>query len=134
MRAAGIKRRASALIMGMAGSMLVPMPVRMAVYRACGASIAPGARVFAGAIFQSNQVVLGESSTINFRCVVDNWVPVTIGSRVGIGVNVQLVTSSHDISRPDVRAGKMRYAPISIGDGAWIGSGAVILQGVTMLE
>lgn len=118
--------------MGLAGSSLVPMPIRMAVYRTCGASIAPRARVFAGAIFQSHQLVLGQSSTINFRCVIDNWVPVVIGSRVGVGVNVQLVTSSHDVSDPEVRAGKMSYAPIRIEDGAWIGSGAVILQGVTI--
>jgi maltose O-acetyltransferase len=134
MRLVGVKRRCSALLMNAAGSILVPIPVRMAVYRACGASIASGARVFPGAILQSNKLVLGESSTVNYRCVIDNWVSVEIGARVGIGVAVQLVTSSHELSRPDVRAGKMLYAPIRIGDGAWVGSGAVILQGVVIGE
>ncbi|MFD2341099.1 acyltransferase [Clavibacter tessellarius] len=118
--------------MNLAGSLLVPMPVRMRVYRACGARIAPGARVFPGALFQSAQLTMGASSTINFRCVIDNWVPVVLGERVGVGVGVQMITSSHEMTNPSVRAGKMRYAPITIGDGAWIGSGVVILQGVTI--
>lgn len=134
MNIAGVRRRCSALLMNAAGSILVPMPIRMAVFRACGAAVGRGARVFPGAVFQSSKLVLGESSTINFRCVIDNWVDVEIGSRVGIGVNVQLVTSSHEMTRPEVRAGRMLYAPIRIGDGAWIGSGAIILQGVTIGE
>jgi maltose O-acetyltransferase len=134
MKLAGVTRRCRALLMNAAGSLLVPMPVRMAVYRACGASVASGARVFPGAVFQSHALVIGESSTVNFRCVLDNWVSVEIGSRVGIGINVQLVTSSHESTRPEVRAGRMLYAPIRIGDGAWIGSGAIILQGVTIGE
>jgi len=118
--------------MGVAGSMLVPMPVRLAVYRLCGASIENGARVFGGAVFQSGKFALGASSTLNVRCVIDNWVEVSIGDRVGVGIGVQMVTSSHDFSKPSLRAGTMTFAKIRIEDGAWIGSGAILLPGVTI--
>jgi maltose O-acetyltransferase len=69
---------------------------------------------------------------LNYRCVIDNWVEVVIGDYAGVGVGVQIITSSHVSTDPGCRAGPMIYGPVSIGKGAWIGSGAVVLQGVTV--
>ena len=132
MRLAGIQRRLAAGVMTLAGAHLVPLRLRSVILKWCGAKIAPGARVFPGAIFRSAEFSLGERSTLNYRCIVDNWVHVSIGDRVGVGMGVQFVTSSHVPSDPTLRAGRMTYGPILVGDGAWIGSGAIILQGVTI--
>ena len=69
---------------------------------------------------------------MNYRCVIDNFAPVRIGAKVGLGIGVQLITSSHATSDPTCRAGAMTFKPIVIEDGAWVGSGAIILQGVVV--
>ena len=51
---------------------------------------------------------------------------------MGIGLNVSLITSTHDYRDPHVRAGRSSLGAISIGDGAWVGSGAIILAGVNI--
>ena len=90
------------------------------------------ARISPGVIFRTSQVTLGRKSTINYRCIFDNRSRVTIGERVGIGAEVQFITSSHESDDPKCRAGAGTTAPIVIGDGAWIGSRATILAGVTV--
>lgn len=56
----------------------------------------------------------------------------TIGDRVNIGPFVRVITDTHDIGPATRRAGRVRHAPIAIGDGTWIGAGATIVGGVTI--
>lgn len=90
------------------------------------------ARISPGVIFRTSQVTLGRKSTINYRCIFDNRSRVTIGERVGIGAEVQFITSGHEYDDPNCRAGKGLTSPIVVEDGAWIGSRATILAGVTI--
>jgi acetyltransferase-like isoleucine patch superfamily enzyme len=57
---------------------------------------------------------------------------IRIGTRVGIGPNVSILTSSHtDPGRSEpIMAGALAFAPVEIGDGSDLGVGAVILPGV----
>ena len=49
-----------------------------------------------------------------------------------LGTGVTLCTTGHPID-PEARAkGGMYSFPITIGDGAWIGAGAIILPGITI--
>lgn len=132
MRLSGLKRRTDLTVMNLAGSHLVPIRIRMGIFRLCGAQVGKNSRVFASTIFRSSKFSIGQNSTMNYKCIVDNWDQVTIGKNVGVGIGVQLITSSHDFSRADLRAGAMSFAPVSIEDGAWIGSGAIVLPGVTV--
>ncbi|TLK56326.1 hypothetical protein FDN03_02430 [Glutamicibacter sp. V16R2B1] len=59
---------------------------------------------------------------------------VTIGSRVNVGAFVRFITDSHEIGGTYRRAGKGSFPPIKVGDGTWIGAGAIILGGVTIGE
>jgi maltose O-acetyltransferase len=59
---------------------------------------------------------------------------VTIGDDVQIGPNVQLLTPSHPLDAELRRAKWESAAPITIGDNAWLGGGAVVLPGVTVGE
>jgi acetyltransferase-like isoleucine patch superfamily enzyme len=47
-------------------------------------------------------------------------------------MRVMLVTSSHAVGPCERRAGPLKPAPITVGDGCWIGAGAVLLPGVTV--
>ncbi len=126
------RRALTAYWMNAATSPLVPTSFRVFTYRIAGAQLARGSRIFPGVLVRSHRLTLGRSVTINYNCVLDNWAHITVGDMVGVGVGVQLLTSSHRMDDPSVRAGESIYGPITIGDGAWLGSGVIVLPGVTI--
>lgn len=117
-------------ILNITESALVPHALRAKLLTLCGAQLAQHARIAHGTYIRSSKLQMGERSTINVHCIIDNWVAVTIGRYVGLGPGVQVLTATHDMSETVPRAGAMRYATVKIGDGAWIGAGAVLLPGV----
>lgn len=56
---------------------------------------------------------------------------IQIGTKVAISREAFICTASHDITKPNR---PLVTAPISIGDGVWIGARATILPGVTIGE
>lgn len=82
-------------------------------------------------------VSIGEYSTINRGCKLygsmhsEDKINICIGNHVSIGPNVVMYSAGHDISDKMLRD---TYGSIVIGDYAWIGGSAVILQGVTIGE
>lgn len=85
-------------------------------------------------------IFLGDHSIINMNCVFIDVNQITIGSNVLIGPAVQVYTAMHPL-RVDERvirvdADTVHYRtfsqPVSIGDNAWIGGGAIIMPGVTI--
>lgn len=54
---------------------------------------------------------------------------ITIGHDTNISSHVKLITGSHDIDDPDYTAD---FRPIKIGSRCWIGTDAMVLQGVTV--
>ena len=76
---------------------------------------------------------IGERSFINRGTFIDAQAPVRIGRNVAIGHNVLLLTSTHTIGPHDCRAGQQTIvAPVTIGDGTWIGAAAAVLPGVVI--
>lgn len=75
-------------------------------------------------------IYLGANVFMNFNCVVLDVAPVTIGSRVMFGPNVQIYTATHPLDAAERAQGKEFARPISIGDDVWVGGSAVILPGV----
>lgn len=75
---------------------------------------------------------IGEYSWFNFGCLFDLGAKITIGDRVSIGHEVMLLTTSHVIGDSSRRTGPQTTQPISIGDGVWVGSRAIVLPGVTI--
>lgn len=88
-------------------------------------------------IFIGNQVI------INMNCTfVDNNI-IEIGDNVLIASNVQLYTATHSTKvyerivedwNKGMEICKTYALPIKIGNGVWIGGGAIILPGVTIGE
>ena len=61
---------------------------------------------------------------------IDLMAPVRIGAHVYMGYEVMLITADHALGPSEQRCGACVHGPIEIGDGAWIGSRALILPGV----
>ncbi|WP_419897695.1 sugar O-acetyltransferase [Roseomonas sp. USHLN139] len=75
---------------------------------------------------------LGAGVFLNFNCVILDVVQVTIGDGTQIGPGVQILTADHPRD-PRQRSQGLEFGrPVSIGRNVWIGSGALILPGVTI--
>ncbi len=75
---------------------------------------------------------IGPGVFFNFNCVVLDVVAVTVGARTQIGPAVQIYTADHPRDPSLRRTGAEFGRPIHIGQGVWIGGGAIILPGVTI--
>lgn len=90
--------------------------------------IGQGSYIFAGARFDApDGFKLGDDSTINDHCRLDNRGVITIGDHVSISSQVCILTADHDPQSP-VFAGRERE--VRIEDHAFVGTRAMILPGV----
>ncbi len=72
---------------------------------------------------------VGDRFYANTGCIFLDSAPVTIGDRVLFGPAVQLLAATHPVEA-ELRTQGLEYArPISIGDDAWLGGGAIVLPG-----
>lgn len=82
------------------------------------------------------RITIGNHVRVNAGTFVVSHASITIGDDVLIGEYVALRDGNHGTADPE-KAGPMREQPIDatpivIGNGAWIGRGAVVLKGVTI--
>jgi maltose O-acetyltransferase len=111
--------------------------MRTAILRAGKIKIGKGSLVM-GEIYISGEgdwpslFSVGDNTFITGPLRVNLGGAVRVGSNVNIGHNVMLLAVDHQIGPPWRRAGWSEHAEIVIHDGAWIGSGAVILPGVSV--
>jgi maltose O-acetyltransferase len=75
---------------------------------------------------------IGRNAFINYNCVFLDCAAIEIGDDLQMGPAVQLYTAFHPLDRQSRTAGLESASPIRIGDGVWIGGGAIILAGVTI--
>jgi maltose O-acetyltransferase len=75
---------------------------------------------------------LGKNAFINYNCVFLDCAAIEIGDDLQMGPAVQLYTAYHPLDRATRVAGWEAAKPIRIGDGVWIGGGAIVLPGVTI--
>ncbi|MGY2083946.1 sugar O-acetyltransferase [Blastococcus sp. SYSU DS0539] len=78
------------------------------------------------------RIAIGAYCFVNWGAVFLDSGPITLGEAVQFGPNVQLLTAAHPLDPVERRAGWQTPAPITIGDNAWLGGGAVVLPGVTV--
>jgi maltose O-acetyltransferase len=79
-------------------------------------------------------ISVGRRSFVNYGGMFLDGAPISIGDEVLIATNVQLLTATHPLDALRRRAWWEFAKPIGIGDGAWIGGGAIILPGVSIGE
>jgi maltose O-acetyltransferase len=113
-------------------SALIPERIRCRLLKATGMQFAGPVFIKPGCVFVSTNIEIGAYSGIEYDCRILNEAKVTIGSQVGIGAHVMILTGSHDLGDGYRRVGDPNPQPVVIGDGCWIGAGAIILPGVTI--
>ena len=116
---------------GVVSSFLVPDHVRWVLLRASGLTVQRSV-IDAGGFIGSKKVRIGRGSSINGGVFLDGSADVIVGRNVSIGMNVLVITGSHDLGGSRKRAGDLNRQPVRIGDGAWIGASSVVLPGVTI--
>jgi acetyltransferase-like isoleucine patch superfamily enzyme len=77
---------------------------------------------------------IGDNTWIGQQCFIHSAGEVTIGSDVGIGPGVRIISSFHrdeGIEVP-IMLGELELAPVTIDDGCDLGIGSMILPGVSI--
>ncbi len=107
-----------------------------------GISIGEGSMVMKNAILHvynfrqlpHSGISIGARALVGEGCILRGQGGISIGDDVYLGTLVQILAVNHifaDTSRPISQQG-ITAEGVSIADGAWIGSGALILDGVTI--
>lgn len=109
-------------------------------------NIAPALRALLGGVAEGARIeapfhcaygfnlFLGEGVFLNAGCTILDTAPVRIGKGTLLGPNVQIYCAEHHREASGRLAGLEIAKPVTIGDNAWIGGGAVILAGVSIGE
>jgi acetyltransferase-like isoleucine patch superfamily enzyme len=85
--------------------------------------------------YYKGQITIGDNTWIGQGVFMHAAGDIVIGHSVGIGPYVKILTSSHEIpedQKTPILAAPLTFSPVTIGDGADIGVGAIILPGVTV--
>ena len=103
------------------------------------AKIGKGTNIHPTTIIREGEyVTIGEHCLINHNNVIQAGKSpngsITIGDYVHTGTNVVMLGFNHGFYTRDIPTKEQDYmdAPIAIGDDVWIGTGAIILAGVTI--
>jgi maltose O-acetyltransferase len=119
------------LVNVVAASGLVPGGARAALYRRAGLDVRSDA-IRSGCLIHTARLSVGEDTLVGASCHFENREQIRVGARCSLAPEVAIATSSHAIGAHHRRAGDYDGAPVSIGDGCWIGTRATILPGVTV--
>ncbi len=84
--------------------------------------------------YYKNKMIIGEGTWIGQQCFFHSAGGIEIGSHVGIGPGVKILTSSHTLDNIDspILHNPVEFAPVRICDNSDIGVNAIILPGVTI--
>ena len=79
-------------------------------------------------------LVIGDRCVIGARCSLVAHASIELGDDVWFGQDVFVCDASHGYQDPDLPVGEQfgAHQPVRIGDGAWIGHGAIVLPGTTI--
>src|SRR6185503_11591907 len=97
-----------------------------------------GNRVFIGRnsilSCKNGNIDLEDGANIGFNCEIFSASTVRVGRDTLVAAYCYVIGGEHDFSDPSapVLAQARRSSGVSIGDGAWLGAGAKILDGVTI--
>lgn len=113
----------------LAGSGLVPRPLRWALYRALGLDVRT-LNVFSGARITGRDLHVGRGTFINHACYLDvARGRIEIGERCQLGPEVMVLTATHDVLDDGSTSAAASYRTTTIGDRVWIGARATVLPG-----
>lgn len=100
-----------------------------------GGLVAAGARLAGGSrIVGRGRLTIGADSWVGPYCLffAHPDAPIEIGARCDIAPEVCFVTGTHAPGTPFRRAGEDAARPIRVGNGCWLGARVTVLAGVTI--
>ena len=107
-----------------------PARLRVALLRAFGAQVGEGVLVrHRVRVLWPWKLTVGDDCWIGEGAWLLNLEPIALGHDVCVSQEALLCTGSHDRRSPSF---EFDNAPVTVGDGAWIGARATVLRGVTV--
>ncbi len=79
-------------------------------------------------------ISIGARTFVNYDCVMLDCNLISIGAEVQIGPGVHIYTATHPLDAAARRAGWESADPVTVGDGVWLGGGAIVCPGVSIGE
>jgi maltose O-acetyltransferase len=79
-------------------------------------------------------ITIGFRTFINYDCVFLDCNRITIGDEVQIAPGVHIYTATHPIDANARRSGVEYALPVTIGNGVWLGGGAIVCPGTNIGE
>ena len=106
--------------------------IRKFILMLIGINIGKNSYIHTGVrFFSAGRISIGNNSTINPRCYLDNRLTITIGNNVNISHDTKIYTLGHDVNDSMFKG---KGAQVEIKDYACIFAGAMIMPGVTIGE
>lgn len=118
------------VVNGVAGSAVVPRPLRGALYRRAGLDVRTN-KLDVGIFFAGRDASIGDSF-VNRGVRFYNFARVEIGDGCSIAMEVAFLTGTHEIGTHEKRGGPGVLQPVRVGDGCWLGARVLVLPGVTI--
>lgn len=105
--------------------------LRRFLFSWAGVSLGVGAKVCGTTTMQDPNVIIGPDTWLGSEgCLISGpRASISIGSRCDVGPGVLLVVGTHALGDGTRRAGPGSSAPISIGDGTWLGARVTMVAG-----
>jgi len=111
-------------------------PFRRMLFRQAGIKVGKGAIIFSPLQVMparaSRSITIGARTFLNANVRFGERGGVTIGEFCQIGPNVSFETATHTLEFEPNKSRRSVYKSIRLGNNVWIGSGAIILPGVTI--
>jgi maltose O-acetyltransferase len=101
---------------------------RVALWRAVGFRIHPSANVMASAVLVCGDIEIGAETFVGEEVMLTGG-EIRIGRNCDLAPRVIVHAGSHEIGGPQRRAGPCFAGRITVGDGTWIGTGAILVAG-----
>lgn len=80
-------------------------------------------------------LMIGDDTIVNVYAYLSGEGGLEIGPQVLIGPHAKILSAGHGlVGKAPVRDNPLTYGAIRIGRGAWIGAGAIVLEGVNIGE
>lgn len=115
----------------LAGMSTIPRPVRGRLLRALGMAV-DAATIGPSVYFGTRRIAVGRGAQIGREAYFDGAADIVLHPRCAIGPRSMLITGAHRLAGPSDRVGPLDPRPITIGPGAWLGAGVIVLPGVTV--
>lgn len=99
-------------------------------------SVGEGSRLLVSGVVADPGVgiKLGRNSAVGMNCIIWGQGGVALGDDVLLGPNVMIFSENHEFGSVTtaIRYQGVRRAPVTIGDGSWLGAGSIVTMGVTI--